>query len=83
MKKVNIVLAKYIQQNGLKDKANYKAARNIEELLGRIDLNAEVVPENNLDMFSRLITSLKNEELTKDEKTIIKEIVTYKQATIY
>jgi hypothetical protein len=75
MIKANKVLEKYIRQNGSTDETNFKAATNIRELLAQIDLSAEVVPENNLDMFSRLITSLKKEDLSKGEKKIIKEIV--------
>jgi hypothetical protein len=75
MIKANKVLEKYIRQNGSTDKTNFKAATNIRELLAQIDLSAEVVPENNLDMFLRLITSLKKEDLSKGEKKIIKEIV--------
>ena len=75
MIKTNIVLGKYTRQKNSAEDANFKAVRNIKELLEQIDLNAEVVPENNLDMLSRLISSLKNEDLTKDEKRIIKEIV--------
>jgi len=75
MIKTNIVLRKYLSLNSLKDHVNIKAARNIKELLAQIDLSVEVIPENNLDMFSRLISSLKKEELSKDELRIIKEIV--------
>ena len=75
MIKTNIVLGKYTRQKNSDEDANFKAIRNIKELLEQIDLNAEVVPENNMDMFTRLIASLKNEELTKDEKRIIKDIV--------
>ena len=75
MRKVNIVLDKYLQQNYQDNNTNYRAARNIKELLTQIDLDAEVVPENNREMLSRLIGSLKNEELTIAEKIIIEEIV--------
>ena len=78
MIKVNTVLNKYLDQQYLGDSENSKAARSIKNLLGQIDKNAEVVPENNLDMFSRLIASLKNGAITKEEKKIIKEIVDHK-----
>lgn len=78
MIKVNTVLNKYLDQQYLGDSEKRKAARSIKNLLGQIDKNAEVVPENNLDMFSRLITSLKNGEITKEENKIIKEIVDHK-----
>ncbi len=75
MRKVNTVLDKYLKQDYPYNNTKYRAARNIEELLTQIDLDAEVVPENNLDMLSRLIRSLKDEELTSDEKMIIEEII--------
>jgi hypothetical protein len=52
MIKTNIVLGKYTRQKNSDEDANFKAVRNIKELLEQIDLNAEVVPENNIDMFS-------------------------------
>ena len=55
--------------------SKYEAAKSIKTLLEQIDFSAEVVPENNLDMYSRLIASLKQEELTEEENRIIKEIV--------
>jgi len=78
MIKVNTVLNKYLDQQYLGDSENSKAAQSIKNLLGKMDENAEVVPENNLDMFLRLITSLKNGAITKEEKKIIKEIVDHK-----
>ena len=51
------------------------AAANIKLLLSAIDFEAEVIPENNKDMLTRLITSLKEEELSADERAIINEIV--------
>ena len=51
------------------------AAANIKLLLSAIDFEAEVISENNKDMLTRLITSLKEEELSADERAIINEIV--------
>ena len=50
------------------------AAAKIKSLLRAIDFEAEVLPENNREMFLRLMNSLKGEKLTSDEKMIIKEI---------
>lgn len=75
MANFNEVLNKYIienssAENGLK----YEAAANIKALLGTLDFNVEVVPENNHNMLTSLISSLKGKPLTMEEKEIIKEI---------
>ena len=54
-----------------------EAATNIKELLNKIDFTAEVVPESNLDMMSRLLTSLKGEPLNREEIKIVGEIINY------
>jgi len=76
MVKVNRVINGYLNNgDNNKDEGKIKAAVSIKELLTTIDLNAEVVPENNLDMFSRLIASLKGGNLNRDEITVINEII--------
>jgi hypothetical protein len=78
MVKVNNVINGYLNGSGNnKDEGEIKAAALIKELLATIDLNAEVVPENNLDMFSRLIASLKGGNLNKDEITVINKIINF------
>lgn len=74
MWKVNRVLGKYLG-DGHSEGGDIKiAAANIHSLLSAIDPEAEVIPENNEDMLSRLITSLKGEELNEAERMIIREI---------
>ena len=78
MTKVNIVLNKYLKQNGYaEDESEIVAATNIKALLNKIDFTAEVVPESNLDMMSRLLTSLKGEPLNSEEMKIVGEIINY------
>jgi hypothetical protein len=74
MDKVNRILQKYFGEKPLEDGGRRMAAANIKLLLSAIDFESEVIPENNRDMLTRLITSLKGEELTSDERAIIKEI---------
>jgi hypothetical protein len=61
-------------ENGLK----YEAAANIKALLDKLDLNVEVVPENNHNMLTSLISSLKGTSLTTQEKEIIQEITGFR-----
>ena len=82
MKKLNVVLNYYIQQNSSKkDYAMSNAAANIKELISKLDLNVEMVPEDNLSMLTRLITSLKGSPLAKEEEKIIKEIINHKMVS--
>jgi hypothetical protein len=76
MKKVSLVLDKYIESCRPEDKGMRVAAENIHLLLKSIDHESEIIPENNHDMLSRLIISLKTEELSFEEQKIINEIVT-------
>ena len=78
MIKVNLVLTNYLAGNvSNKNAEKVKAANSVRELLSKIDYKAELVPENNLEMFTRLLTSLKGEPLNKMEKEIIEEVVNY------
>jgi len=77
MLKVNLILTDYLtgKKNGTDEKL--KAAVAIKELLEQIDFRAEVVPENNMEMFLRLLTSLKGEQLDKDEKERVDKSVNF------
>jgi hypothetical protein len=76
MVKVNLVLTDYLTGKISNcEEVKMKAANSIKELLDQIDFKAEVVPENNVEMFTRLLTSLKGEPLSKEEKELIGEIV--------
>jgi len=78
MTKVNIVLNKYLKQNGhAEGESETVAASNIKDLLNKIDFTAEVVPESNFDMMSRLLTSLKGKPLNSEEIKIVGEIINY------
>jgi len=77
MTNVNLILTKYLTGEKVVDNKKLKAAIIIKELLEKIDFKAEVVPENNLEMFTRLLISLKGEPLNKDEAELVKEIVMY------
>ncbi len=52
------------------------AILKIKQLLNLIDFNAEVVPLHDEDHLIKLLTSLKNERLTKQELLIAKELIT-------
>lgn len=78
MVKVNLVLTDYLTgKKSSCDEGKMKAANSIKELLDQIDFKAEVVPENNVEMFTRLLTSLKGEPLSKEENELVDEIVNY------
>lgn len=79
MIKVNAVLDKYLAQNSPGAETKGKAAEQIKILLEQLDLDAEVVPENSLDMFTRLLTSLKGKPLNNNEKEVVVEIINYKR----
>jgi hypothetical protein len=53
----------------------FNAALKIKELTSKLDFETEAIPENNLGMLSRLITSLKGAPLKKEEEKILKEII--------
>lgn len=73
MLKVNKVIDKYLLLHDNEERKT--AAKRIRFLLSKIDQNAEAVPENNREMLSRLVGSLKGSELNSDEQAIIFEIV--------
>jgi len=76
MTKVNLVLTNYL--TGITaDKKKLEAANAIKKLLEKIDYKSEMVPENNLEMFTKLIVSLKGEPINTDEAELLKEIVMY------
>lgn len=78
MVKVNLVLTDYLTgKKGNCEEGKLKAANSIKELLDQIDYKAEVVPESNIEMFTRLLTSLKGESLSKEEIELIGEIVNF------
>ena len=78
MVKVNLVLTDYLTGKISNcEEGKLKAANSIKELLDQIDFKAEIVPENNIEMFTRLLTSLKGEPLNKEEKELIGEIVNF------
>jgi len=75
MTKVNEVLNYYLNnKNSNQNPEKIKAASDIKTFLSMVDLNAEVVPENNTGMLTRLIKSLKGKELTTEETELIIEI---------
>ena len=77
MLKVNLILTDYLTGKKSSSEEKLRAAVAIKELLDQIDFKAEVVPENNLEMFTRLLTSLKGEPLTNEEKELVVEIVNF------
>jgi len=74
MFKTNKVLDRYIKGESLVDGDKKMAAERIRSLLSAIDFDAEKIPENNRNMLTRLITSLKGEEPDENEEAIIFEI---------
>jgi len=49
----------------------------IEKLLNEVDFTAEVVPTNDADKLTNLISSLKEDELNKKEIALVEEIANY------
>ena len=75
MIKVNKVLNKYLKEkNSSQNPSKIKAASDIKAMLSMVDLNVEVVPENSIEMLTRLISTLKGKPLTNEEKELIIEI---------
>jgi len=71
--KVYRVLEKYLGEELPENGRKKMAAAKIKSLLWAIDFEAEVIPESG-DMLARLLVSLKGEELSEDEKEIVREI---------
>lgn len=74
---MNLLLTDYLTGKRSSTNEKLKAANSIKKLLEKIDYKAEVVPENNPEMFIRLLTSLKKEPLNKDENELVAEIVNF------
>ena len=78
MIKVNLLLTEYmIENDSVAGEGKLKAIHFIKELLSQIDHKAEVVPENNKEMFTRLLISLKGGPLNKDEAGLVDEIINH------
>jgi hypothetical protein len=77
MLKVNLLLTDYLTGKKNSTEEKLKAANSIKELLEQIDFKAEIVPENNPEMFARLLTSLKGVPLNENENELVDEIVNY------
>ena len=78
MIKVKLLLADYMTSNrDTVDLGRQKAVKSIKALLSQIDFKAEAIPENNLDMLTRLLSSLKGEQLNKHECDLVEEMVNY------
>ncbi|PWK18238.1 hypothetical protein [Xanthomarina spongicola] len=54
-----------------------EAVNSIKSLIKQIDLNAEVVPLENVKKVRNLLESLKEDSLTKQEVLIVKELVKF------
>ncbi len=52
------------------------AILRIKQLLSQIDFNAEIVPLQDEEHLVKLLTSLKNKRLSKQELLIVKELIT-------
>ena len=53
-----------------------KTVRLIRDLLAQIDFGAEVVPVENANKLTGLLSSLKGSDLNHEEKLLVKELVT-------
>ncbi|HLV38609.1 hypothetical protein [Xanthomarina sp.] len=72
-----LFLQQELKRNPEKNKGLLETIDNLENLLNQIDLNAEVVPVQNVQKLNKLFESLKNEPLAKQEKLIIRQLVKY------
>ena len=78
MIKVKLLLADYMISSGdAVDLGRQRAINSITALLSQIDFKAEAIPENNQDMLTRLLRTLKGGQLDKEESKLIEEIVNY------
>ena len=48
-----------------------RTIRLLQDLLGRIDHSAELIPEDNTEKVFELLQTLKGEELNKEEKRLL------------
>lgn len=53
---------------------NLQALENIKRYLSQLDYSVEVVPDDNWERLSSLLESLKEAELTTEERTILRSI---------
>ena len=80
MIRINLLLVEYMYGKGNRaNEGKLKAIHSIKELLSQIDFNAEVIPEDNIERFTCLLTSLKGQPLNNDETELAEEIVNYRQ----
>ncbi len=78
MIKINLLLAEYMAKDtGTEGKRKLKTIYTIKELLAQIDHKAEVVPEDDVQRYTSLLTCLKGEPLNKEEAELAEEIVNY------
>jgi hypothetical protein len=77
MVKVNLILTDYLTGKKSCTDEKLKAAKTFKTLLEQIDFKTEVVPENNQEMFRRLLVSLKGAPLNEEENELIIEIVNF------
>lgn len=75
MVKVNLILTDYLTGKKSCSDEKLKAANTFKILLEQIDFKTEEVPENNQEMFHRLLVSLKGAPLNDEENELVKEIV--------
>ena len=78
MIKINLLLAEYMAKDtSAAGESRLRTIYSIKELLSQIDHRVEVVPEDNAQRYTRLLTSLKGEPLNKEETELVEEIVGY------
>ena len=74
---MNLILTDYLTGKKSCTDEKLKAAQTFKTLLEQIDFKTEVVPENNQEMFRRLLVSLKGTPLNEEENELLKEIVNF------
>ncbi len=52
-----------------------QAIKSLQQLLQQIDFSVEEVPVDSSDRFLKLLQSLKNDQLSKDEEDLVDEIL--------
>ena len=75
MQTINKILDKYILDESPEYSEKRKAARKMKAWLLTVDHESEKIPDKNLDMFSRLLESLKGSRLDNSEWDLVIEIV--------
>ena len=69
-----------VKYNIYLDQIKLKAIRSIQELLGEIHFETEIVPTNDIEKLNDLLNSLKGSPLSENECEVIRSLITSDQS---